>query len=154
MTDAELFAKLQEVDARVVQLPNCRPLAVEVPVGFLLAFMGKLKSRPDLRFIQLLDHLAMDWPEKNEFELVYQLYSIEHDLLLAVHTRISRESPYALTMSRLWPIAQYQEREVFDLFGILYEGHPDLRRLFLEDDWVGFPLRKDYKDYFMLEMPE
>jgi NADH:ubiquinone oxidoreductase subunit C len=55
------------------------------------------------------------------------------------------------TVSDLWKAAEYFEREVFDLFGITFENHPDLRRLFLEDDWVGYPLRKDYKDAFTLE---
>ena len=56
-----------------------------------------------------------------------------------------------VTICSIWRIAEWQEREVFDLFGILYNNHPDLRRIFLEDDWVGFPLRKNYKDNFMLE---
>jgi NADH:ubiquinone oxidoreductase subunit C len=55
------------------------------------------------------------------------------------------------TVSSIWPIAHWQEREVFDLFGVGYDGHPDLRRIFLEDDWLGHPLRKDYHDPDMLE---
>lgn len=55
------------------------------------------------------------------------------------------------TVSDLWSGAEYLEREVFDLFGIKFENHPDLRRLFLDDEWVGYPLRKDYKDSFIFE---
>jgi NADH:ubiquinone oxidoreductase subunit C len=59
--------------------------------------------------------------------------------------------PVVPTVSDLWKAAEFYEREVFDLFGIHFENHPDLRRIFLSDDWVGFPLRKDYKDTFTLE---
>ncbi len=67
--------------------------------------------------------------------------------------RVPRGEPVAPTVSALWPIALWQEREAFDLMGVLYDDHPDLRRLFLEDDWVGYPLRKDYKDDYMLRDP-
>jgi NADH:ubiquinone oxidoreductase subunit C len=70
-----------------------------------------------------------------------------------VVTSVARDNPLVPTVMDIWPIAEWQEREVYDLFGVLYDGHPDLRRLFLEDDWVGFPLRKDYEDDFMLEPP-
>ena len=71
-----------------------------------------------------------------------------------ISASVPRDNPVLPTVCGVWPIAQWQEREVYDLFGILYEGHPDLRRLFLEDDWVGFPLRKDYKDDHLLVKPE
>ncbi|MCB0365253.1 MAG: NADH-quinone oxidoreductase subunit C [Bdellovibrionaceae bacterium] len=154
MTNEVLWEKLQKLESEVVQLPDCSPMAVQIPAGKLLPFLEHLKVTEGLKFVQLLDHTAIDWPEENEFELVYQLYSLAQDCFLAVHSRIPRNEPYAPTMSRLWAIAEWQEREVYDLFGVLYEGHPDLRRLFLEDDWVGFPLRKDYKDDFMLELPK
>ena len=66
----------------------------------------------------------------------------------------ARDAPVAPTVSRSWPAAEWQEREAYDLMGILYDEHPDLRRLFLEDDWQGFPLRKDYRDPDMLEFPK
>jgi NADH-quinone oxidoreductase subunit C len=65
---------------------------------------------------------------------------------------VGREKPVVPSVSSLWMIAEWQEREVYDLFGVLYDNHSDLRRLFLEDDWVGHPLRKDYQDDFMLDM--
>jgi NADH:ubiquinone oxidoreductase subunit C len=67
--------------------------------------------------------------------------------------KVPRQNPIAPSVHLLWPIAEWQEREVYDLFGVKYAGHPDLRRLFLEDDWKGFPLLKDYKDDFTLERP-
>jgi NADH-quinone oxidoreductase subunit C len=118
--------------------------AVSVPLQALLALMGQLRDDPRLAFDLLLDHTAIDWIEQDQFELLYTLL---------VTCRVPRGNPVAPTVSALWPTALWQEREAFDLLGILYDDHPDLRRLFLEDDWVGHPLRKDYKDEYMLRDP-
>jgi len=88
----------------------------------------------------------------SEFELLYRLYSLKTLAMLVVFTTIPRETPVIPTVSSVWRIAEWQEREVYDLFGILYDNHPDLRRVFLEDAWEGFPLRKDYQDDFMLTL--
>jgi len=154
VTQDQLFEKLSQFEPSLICRENARPLTVEVAIDKLSPLMEHMRSQPALEFVMLLDHTAIDWPEENQFELVYQLYSINNDASVAVHTKISREDPIAPSMSQKWAIAEWQEREVYDLFGILYRDHPDLRRLFLEDDWEGFPLRKDYKDDFMLELPK
>jgi NADH/F420H2 dehydrogenase subunit C len=118
----------------------------------LIKFMYFMKNDKDLAFDILCDHTAVDWIDKNTFDLIYNLYSTVHNHQFIVITTISRKTPIISTLSNIWKIAEWQEREVYDFFGILYKKHPDLRRLFLEDDWIGFPLRKDYKDNFMLEM--
>jgi NADH-quinone oxidoreductase subunit C len=125
--------------------------AVEVPVTALESFMRRLHDDPRLAFDMLLDHTAIDHCEENRFELIYLLYSTSHGHGLMVTCSIERNNPIAPTVAGIWPIAHWQEREVFDLFGIGYDGHPDLRRIFLEDDWQGHPLRKDYRDADMLE---
>jgi NADH:ubiquinone oxidoreductase subunit C len=127
--------------------------AVSVPLQALLALMGQLRDDPRLAFDLLLDHTAIDWIEQDQFELLYTLYSTVQGHTLLVTCRVPRGNPVAPTVSALWPTALWQEREAFDLLGILYDDHPDLRRLFLEDDWVGHPLRKDYKDEYMLRDP-
>jgi NADH-quinone oxidoreductase subunit C len=109
---------------------------------------------PRLSFDMLCTHTAVDWLGEDRFELVYVLYSTKHRHYVTVSTSIPRDKPEASSVSSIWRIAEWQEREVYDLMGVLYSGHPDLRRMFLEDDWVGFPLRKDYKDDFMLGLPE
>ncbi len=114
----------------------------------------KLRDDKSLEFNYLVDHTCIDWPEENQFELVYILKSINHGHYISINCRIDRQNPVVKTASDIWPIAEWQEREVYDLFGVLYDGHKDLRRVFLEDDWEGFPLRKDYKDDFMLEHPD
>jgi NADH-quinone oxidoreductase subunit C len=128
--------------------------AVEVPVDRLLGLMQKLRKDERFAFDMLLDHTAIDRLKEGQFELVYNLYSTKHGYSLMVLCTIPRENPVAPTMEHIWPAAHWQEREVFDLFGVLYDEHTDLRRLFLEDDWKGYPLRKDYKDDDMLEFGE
>ena len=82
------------------------------------------------------------------------LHSTIHGHSLFVTVVVPRDDPTVPTVSDVWPTAHWQEREAYDLLGILYDDHPDLRRLFLEDDWQGFPLRKDYHDDDMLELPQ
>ena len=128
--------------------------AVEVPAEVLVKLMTKLRDDASFSFDMLCDHTAIDWLAQGKFELTYQLYSTKHQHYLMVSVSVPRENPVVPTVSKVWDIAEFQEREVYDMFGVLYDGHSDLRRLFLEDDWKGFPLRKDYKDEFMLERPE
>ncbi len=134
--------------------PNSSPAAVRVGVGALSALMGRLRNDGEFSFDFLLDHTAIDWIDENVFELLYQLFSTTHGHSLTVSVLVDRANPLTPTMSGLWPVAEWQEREVYDLFGVLYDDHPDLRRLFLEDDWSGHPLRKDYEDKNMLRQPQ
>jgi NADH-quinone oxidoreductase subunit C len=125
--------------------------AVVVPVENLLNLMSQLIQNDQFSFDMLLDHTAIDHIGEGKFELVYNIYSTEHAHYLMVSCLINRDKPIVPTVSGLWPAAHWQEREVFDLFGVLYDGHTDLRRIFLDDDWEGYPLRKDYSDPGMLE---
>jgi len=128
--------------------------AVQVPPDKLAALALRLRDEPALAFDLLLDHTAIDWIAENRFELVYVLYSTVHGHYLMLTTSVPRETPVVPTLSAVWPIAHWQEREVYDLMGVQYDDHPDLRRLFLEDEWQGHPLRKDYKDDYMLGLPK
>ena len=88
--------------------------------------------------------------ENNKFEIVYHLASIPHKQQIVLktikdHDRNSGTLPSFYSVSEIWRTAEWHEREAFDLFGINFEGHPDLRRILLPDDWEGFPLRKDYQ---------
>lgn len=109
-----------------------------------------LKENPETKMDYLISLTAVD--RKDGFHMVYHLTSstLRHLVVLRV-ILADKTSPALATVSDLWSAAEYFEREVFDLFGIKFENHPDLRRLFLDDDWVGYPLRKDYKDSFTLE---
>ena len=104
-----------------------------------------LRERPDLRFEFLAELTAVDfWPREPRFELVYLLVSIEHRLRLRMKVRLPGADAHIGTVSGIWPAANWLEREVWDLFGIVFDGHPDLRRLLMPEDWDGFPLRKDF----------
>jgi NADH-quinone oxidoreductase subunit C len=103
-----------------------------------------LKSAEGGGYTYLTDETAVDYPKREKrFELIYQLYSFEQNvrLRLKVHAAAGERVP---SVESVWPTANWLEREVYDMFGVEYEGHPDLRRILLPEDWVGYPLRKDY----------
>jgi NADH-quinone oxidoreductase subunit C len=109
------------------------------------AIARTLRERPDLRFAFLAEVTAVDLhPREPRFELVYMVVSIEHKSRLRMKVRLSGADAHVATVSGIWPAANWLEREVWDLFGIQFDGHPDLRRLLMPEDWEGFPLRKDY----------
>ena len=103
-----------------------------------------LRDEPDLKFEVLSDLTALDFPKEEKLQVVYHLYSytFRHQIVLKVD--LPREAPRLSTMEGVWKAANWFEREVFDLFGVVFEGHSDLRRILLPEDWVGHPLRKDY----------
>jgi len=111
----------------------------------LLIVAGALRDRADLGFSFLADLTAVDfWPREPRFELVYLLVSIEHRLRMRVKVKLHGKDARLPTVTGLWPAANWLEREVWDLFGITFAGHPDPRRLLMPEDWEGYPLRKDY----------
>jgi NADH-quinone oxidoreductase subunit C len=109
------------------------------------AVMQVLRDRPDLGFTFLAELTAVDhWPREPRFELVYILVALERAARLRLKVRLPGEDPHITTLSGLFPVASWLEREVWDMFGIAFDGHPDPRRLLMPEDWEGFPLRKDY----------
>ena len=93
---------------------------------------------------------GVDYPNSKEFEVVYHLstYGREdfRDIVIAFSTRISRDEPKTLSLINIWPSVEYSERETFEMFGIIFEGHPKLEKLLLPEDWNDIPpLRKDFK---------
>jgi len=153
MNSEDLLVAVKALEPGAEKREPCDRAAVTVPTAALFTLMQRLHDDPALAFDMLCTHTAIDYPAENRIELVYQLYSITHRHTLMVTTALPRDRPEAPSLSPVWKIAEWQEREGYDLFGGLYHGHPDLRRLLLDDEWQGFPLRKDYKDDFMLERP-
>lgn len=154
MDSEELLDIVERIESGATKREKSDRPAVHVPVDRLLSAMRRLRNYQWLSFDMLVTHTAIDWPDDNRFELVYLLYSTVHGHSLMVTSSVPRLNPVAPTVSSIWPTAEWQEREAYDLFGIQYDNHPDLRRVFLEDDWEGFPLRKDYQDPYMLERPQ
>jgi NADH-quinone oxidoreductase subunit C len=105
-----------------------------------------LKSEPGLDFDFLEDLTAVDWPKKNVIEVVYHLISYKHRHVLKLKVEADRAAAVVPTVEGVWKTANWFEREVYDLFGVDFPGHPDLRRIMLPDDWIGHPLRKDYQE--------
>jgi NADH-quinone oxidoreductase subunit C len=104
-----------------------------------------LRDRDDLAFTFLAELTAADfWPREPRFELIYILVSIAHRRRVRLKVRLQGNDAHVATASDIWPAANWLEREVWDLFGIVFDGHPDPRRLLMPEDWDGFPLRKDY----------
>ena len=104
-----------------------------------------LRDRGDLAFSFLADITAVDfWPTEPRFELVYILVSPANRLRLRLKVRLHAEAAHVATVSGIWAAANWLEREVWDMFGIVFDGHPDPRRLLMPEDWDGYPLRKDY----------
>ncbi len=102
----------------------------------------------NLQYNFLSSVTAVDWPERiPRFDVVYHLLSIRHQCVLRLKVRVGQrgeEHPPVPTVSGVWPGANWHEREVYDLFGITFAGHPDLRRILMPNDWTTHPLRKDY----------
>lgn len=104
-----------------------------------------LRSEPNLQFDFLSDISAVDrFPIEPRFEVNYHLLSVSLRRTLRLRVWVSGKDPVISTVIPVWPTANWHEREIFDLFGIRFEGHPDLHRIFMPDDWEGYPLRKDY----------
>ena len=101
--------------------------------------------RDDLSFDYLLDITSIDnFGEEPRFEIVYHLYSMPHGLHLRLKLKLSEETGPLDTVSDIWPTANWHEREIYDMMGIKFNGHPDLRRILMWDGYPFFPLRKDF----------
>jgi len=107
---------------------------------------GFLKDGPELYFDFLEDLTATDHPKENLIRVVYHFYSYRHRHSFIAKAELDRKNPQVDSLEPLWKAANWMEREVFDLFGVTFKGHPDLRRILMPDDCVGTPLRKDYSE--------
>jgi NADH-quinone oxidoreductase subunit C len=120
-------------------------LIVVVEREFLLEACALLRDDPELRFTFLADLTCVDWfPREPRFEMVYELLSMVRKERMRLKVRLSGDDLEVDSLVPLWPGANYFEREVFDLFGIRFDGHPYLRRIMMPENWEGNPLRKDY----------
>ncbi len=120
-------------------------LTVVVPREQLRHAAEFLRGDPELQFVFLSDITATDrFPIEPRFAVNYHLVSLERRERLRLKVRVSGDTPVVDSVTAVWPTADWHEREIFDLFGVRFEGHPDLRRLLMPDDWEGYPLRKDY----------
>ncbi len=103
-----------------------------------------LRDADGLRFKMLADITGVDYyPQNPRFAVCYHLYSLDFNRVVRIKTYTDENTPVP-TLTDLWPAANWPEREIYDMFGVRFEGHPDLRRLLMPPNWEGHPLRKDY----------
>jgi NADH-quinone oxidoreductase subunit C len=115
-----------------------------VPVAALLGVARALRDAPDAAFDMCSDVTVTDWPLRPaRFDVLYCLYSTRHHHRIRVKVKAGEHDPVP-SMTDLWPAANWLEREVYDMFGVNFVGHPDRRRILMPEDWQGFPQRKDY----------
>jgi len=121
-----------------------RDASVTVPPAALVEVCRHCRSEPALAFDCLSNLSGVDYPKREVIQVVYHLYSYTHRHAFVLKVDAPRDAPAVPSVAGIWSHAEWQEREVFDLLGVAFEGHPDLRRLLMPEDWPGHPLRKDF----------
>lgn len=130
-------------------------LRLSVSASKAQALLHRLRDEPETSMQRLVDLTVIDrGGDAGRFEIVYCLHSPELNRRMRVHVGVDAADPTADSVRALWPAADWLEREAFDLFGIRFRGHPNLRRILLEPDFEGSPLRKDYPRQPQLALPK
>lgn len=122
----------------------CGELQIILAAEQIEAVAQFLRDDPALEYVFLEQLCGVDYLGRDpRFEVVYHLFSLEHCHRICLKVGVSEAHPHVPTLTTLWPTANWQERETFDMFGIIFDGHPRLDRILLPDDWIGYPQRKD-----------
>ena len=142
MNAAELAGRIRDHFPDVLEARD--EVTLFVGRGELVDTLIRLRDRPDLSFGFLSSLTATDHPGKDpRFWVVYELRSVEHAHRLRIKVGLPSEDPHVPSVTPLFPTADWHEREAWDLFGVVFDDHPDLDRILLPEDWEGHPLRKD-----------
>ena len=138
LVNAELSSKIQNSEIKYDEL------LLKISVNEIVAVITFLKSNNRLKFKQLIDIAAIDYPnEDKRFELVYLLLSIENNLRIKISVKFESDEKIP-SITKIFPSANWMEREVFDMYGLKFINHPDLRRILTDYNFKGHPLRKDF----------
>jgi NADH-quinone oxidoreductase subunit C len=125
---------------------NATPKAIQIHKDDLVNVCSDLMQNPDTYFDMLSCITGVDnGVEAGTMDVVYNLYSIPYNHHLMIKVKLSRENPEVDTVTDIWKTANWHERELYDMFGIIVKNHPDLRRILMPADWEGHPLKKDYE---------
>ena len=146
MEPKEIYARLEEqFPGKVSDFKGDVPEPYgKVDAQAIVEVCRFLRDEPGLKFEVLSDLTALDWPKEEKLQVVYHLYSYAQRHQIVLKVDLPRDNPKVATIEGVWKVANWFEREVYDLFGVIFEGHTDLRRIMLPEDWLGHPLRKDY----------
>jgi NADH:ubiquinone oxidoreductase subunit C len=151
MTNEELKNSFTQIFPAVTFDETGEFLNAIIPSEELLPVMKVLRSSKEFLFDYLFCLTCVDW--KDHLMMVYFLKSNTHNHIIVVKAKITDTiNPQIESVYDIWKTAELNEDEVFDLFGVNFLNHPNLRRIFLEEDWVGYPLRKNYVDEHMIEL--
>lgn len=144
MTNEELKAKLTALHPSVTFEEGTEWVAANIDPKDWLPLAQELHDNTELSFDFMTFLTCVDW--KTHLTMVYHMTSLTHRHTLVIKAKLDRTNPVIESVWKIWRTADFHELEVYDLFGVTFTNHPGLRRLFLTDDWVGWPLRKDYED--------
>jgi NADH-quinone oxidoreductase subunit C len=143
MTNEEIKEFVSSVEPSAVYDESGEWLNISIDANTWKKLARLLRNAP-FNFDYLFCLTCVDW--KTHFTMVYHLSSTDHRHTIVIKSNLDRNDPQIDTVSDIWKGANFFEREVYDLFGVKFIAHPDLRRLIMPDDWKGWPLRKDYED--------
>lgn len=143
---AEIFQLLKkQFGDAILELSELgRDPAIFVERSAIVSVCQFLRDEPGLEFDCLSNLSGVDYPKKPAIQIVYHLYSYKHLHVVVLKVDALRDDPAVSTVEGVWKGANWMEREVFDLLGVTFEGHSDMRRILMPEDWVGHPLRKDF----------
>lgn len=144
MTREELQSRISEIAPMATPIEGGEWLNMEVTPADWKNVAKLVRHTAGLDMDYLFCLTCVDW--KTHLTMVYHLTSTTHRQTVVFKVKLDREKAEVDTVCDIWRTAEFHEREVFELFGVDFKGHPDLRKLILPDDWQGFPLRKDYED--------
>ena len=143
MTPEEILAQLQQKFGEAITDAEVKGAEVRLTATPAVGWhVCRLLRDAGFEYLNCIS--GADWT--THLEVVYNLSSLQHPAKVHLRVPVNRDNPVVPTVADIWRGANWHERECFDLFGVRFDGHPDLRRILLPEDWVGFPLRKDYVD--------
>ncbi len=161
ITNEELLAAINsKFEGQIIALGDPYGLlTVETNTDTIMALLGFIKNDPTLQFIYLTDITAVHYPEQEKtIGVIYHVHSLVNNVRIRIKVFIDGENCHIPTATTLWEGANWMERETYDYFGVIFDGHPDLRRILNVDDMTAFPMRKEFpledpnrvdkKDYF------
>jgi NADH-quinone oxidoreductase subunit C len=143
LLNTKLKQQFPELDFEITDFRD--DLTLTLPVNNIVEVSKYLKTNPELEFIMCIDITAIDWSRrKDRFTVVYNIFSFKNNSRLRLKANLDNSNNKIDTVSSVWEAANWHERETFDMYGIKFNGHPDLRRMYLPEDFEYYPLRKDF----------
>lgn len=147
MQPADFHNLILKMDSSAAIAANSTPTTIVISRKLIVDVCRELLNNQQTYFDQLSCVTGIDnGPDVKTMEVIYHLYSIPYNFSLALKVLLPRDNPIVPSVAAVWKSADWLERETYDMYGIVFENHPDLRRILMPADWEGYPLRKDYSE--------